>query len=135
LKLTIAICITLILAGCCGTKEIITKTDTLYVPYAIDTSMTLVRSDTIWIAGRDRIIVKVDTTWKKVWVKIRDTVSITHTDTVQNYIGHTQSEVDAEFKNGFKWGSGSTIALFAALMLGFFLLKSKLGFLTKLIGL
>jgi len=73
-------------AGCTGTKEIITKTDTLYVPYAIDTSMTLVRVDTLWTAGNDRIIVKVDTAWKKVYLKIRDTVSVIHTDTVQNII-------------------------------------------------
>lgn len=76
----------LTLIGCTGTKEIITRTDTLRIPYAVDTAITMVLTDTVYQGGTDRIIIRIDTLWKKAYIKIRDTVRTVHTDTLQTLL-------------------------------------------------
>jgi hypothetical protein len=82
-NLTVLALATLLFLGCCAKPEVIVRVDTLRVPYTDDYVGTLVLTDTVWQAGNDRVTVKVDTLFKKVWVKVRDTITVVHPDTVQ----------------------------------------------------
>lgn len=76
-----------LLFGCCSKQitESETRVDTVYIYQTYTDTLTLSLCDTVWQAGDERLVLKIDTLWKKVWYKmtIRDTV--THTDSVIIY--------------------------------------------------
>jgi hypothetical protein len=80
------LCATLIgLLGCCPTQQVIRPADTVYVPVAFTDTLTLVRVDSVYTGSSERILVRIDTVFKKAWVRVLDTVRVVvPPDTVQS---------------------------------------------------
>lgn len=75
------ILLALVLAGC-SPKEVVVKSDTVYVPYQLLDTVNLVRVDTVYSGESEHTIIRIDTLWRRAYVKIRDTVTVVDTDTV-----------------------------------------------------
>lgn len=70
-------------AGCCPSAETVIRTDTLHVPYAVRDTVELHVTDSLWFAQDQRVEIRIDTLWKKVYYHIHDTIPAPHTDTLR----------------------------------------------------
>lgn len=95
-EMALCLAVVWLLSGC-ATRETITRVDTVRVPYALVDSASLYRVDTVWQAGSERWNVRIDTLWKRVVLRVKDTVTVTYTDTVQ-----VIKEKDPTFWNAYK---------------------------------
>ena len=62
--------------GCTPLKEVIIQHDTLYVPINFTDTLTLTRIDTVFGGQSERVLLRVDTLWKRAWVKVVDTITV-----------------------------------------------------------
>lgn len=116
-KFLFAFC--LLLIGCCPQRETVVRVDTVYVPYERVDSLWIYKTDTVhqYIAGDDHITIRIDTLWKKLWYKIKDTVVVTKLDTVVTYKEIIQEETFIE-----KLGRAALGALIGGVAVLFFIM-------------
>lgn len=82
-----------LLSGCCNSQPVTeTRQDTVYIYQTYTDTLTLAYFDTVWQAGDDRIVLKIDTCWRKVWYKISIRDTVVHTDTLTKYVTVTQEK-------------------------------------------
>lgn len=73
------------ITSCCPTKQVIIPSDTIYVPVTFTDTIQLVRVDSIYGGSTERILLRVDTLWKRAYVRVVDTLRVIQPpDTVQS---------------------------------------------------
>ena len=116
------LCATLIgLLGCCPTQQVIRPADTVYVPVNFTDTLTLSRIDTVFGGQTERVLLRVDTLWKKAWIRVMDTVRvIVPPDTVVSPV----IELPPTFFNSLKyWLPIGALCLFIGIGVCLYLIK------------